>query len=178
MKHCAEQVGANDRTYIHGIGDGAPWIASQVAIQFGSHGHYLIDFYHLCDYLSSASKVCDPHHDSEWLEIQKERMKCSDKASVLNALRPYMEAEDNDSTPVRDCYRYVDNRPTQFDYKNAIDKDLPIGSGEIENGHRYLLQKRLKISGAWWLVDHAQDMINLRACRQNKLWDTYWAQAA
>ena len=49
-------------------------------------------------------------------------MKCSDKASVLNALRPYMEAEDNDSTPVRDCYRYVDNRPTQFDYKNAIDK--------------------------------------------------------
>jgi len=28
------------------------------------------------------------------------------------------------------------NRPRQFDYKGALKKQLPIGSGEIESAHR------------------------------------------
>jgi hypothetical protein len=31
---------------------------------------------------------------------------------------------------------------------------LPIGSGEIESGHRYVFQNRLKISGAWWKMEN------------------------
>lgn len=62
----------------------------------------------------------------------------------------------------RACYRYINNRPNQLDYKTAIEKGLPIGSGEIESAHRYVLQKRLKLSGAWWLLQYAKNMINLR----------------
>ena len=69
-------------------------------------------------------------------------------------------------------------RPEQLNYQDAIERDLPIGSGEIESAHRYVLQKRLKIAGAWWRLDHAKDMIDLRVCRANQHWNDYWKQAA
>ena len=39
------------------------------------------------------------------------------------------------------------NRSNKFDYKNAIENDLPIGSGEIESANKNIVQKRLKIPG-------------------------------
>ena len=47
-----------------------------------------------------------------------------------------------------------------------------MGSGEVESAHRYVLQKRLKISGAWWDINQAKSMIALRVKRaklKNKL---------
>ncbi len=64
--------------------------------------------------------------------------------------------------PVRKCYRYIKNSPTQFDYDKAIEAGLPIGSGEIESAHHYIIQKRLKIAGAWWKKDNANNMLALR----------------
>ncbi len=46
----AIRAGVGTNTSVHGVGDGAPWIANQVNRIFGSKATYLIDFYHLCDY--------------------------------------------------------------------------------------------------------------------------------
>ena len=46
----AIRAGLGSETWVHGVGDGAPWIANQVKCMFGIQAHYLIDFYHLCDY--------------------------------------------------------------------------------------------------------------------------------
>ncbi len=54
-------------------------------------------------------------------------------------------------------------------------QDLPIGSGEIESAHRYLIQKRLKLPGAWWLAVNAENMLALRVNRANGEWHNYWA---
>jgi hypothetical protein len=59
-------------------------------------------------------------------------------------------------------------------YYEAIQNDLPIGSGEIESGHRYIIQNRIKITGAWWLEDNAESMANLSVHRANNKWDEYW----
>ena len=50
-----------------------------------------------------------------------------------------------------------------------------MGLGEVESGHRYLIQARLKLSGAWWKIDNAAKMLALRVTRGNHNWDTYWA---
>ncbi|MEL7432163.1 MAG: ISKra4 family transposase, partial [Chlamydiota bacterium] len=76
--------------------------------------------------------------------------------------------------PVRACYRYLKNRLNYLDYKGAEEKSLPIGSGEIESAHRHVLQNRLKLPGAWWTLENAKNMIHLRTCRANHLWDEYW----
>jgi hypothetical protein len=50
-----------------------------------------------------------------------------------------------------------------------------IGSGEIESAHRYLIQKRLKLPGAWWQAANAESMLALRVNRANHEWKDYWA---
>lgn len=99
---------------------------------------------------------------------------------VLSELKPHIEEEgtsENDA-PVRACYRYIKNRTHQFDYKTALEKELPIGSGEIEGAHRNVIQKRLKISGAWWIDVNAEVMLHLRTTRANDDWENHWRNAA
>ena len=177
---CVKTAGGTEKTKVHCVGDGARWIASQVKEKFGSNGTYLIDFYHLCEYLSAAAPYCTTGDKEDWLKTQKEALKLSEHSRVLNALRPYLEPSttEDSQAPVRACHRYIKNRPEQLDYKMAIEQELPIGSGEVESAHRYVLQKRLKLAGAWWKIDHAKNMINLRTCRANDLWDDYWKKAA
>ncbi len=51
------------------------------------------------------------------------------------------------------------NRLEQLDYQGAIKEDLPIGSGEIESAHRYVIQERLDLAGAWWTLEKAEQML-------------------
>ena len=176
----AIRVGLGQQTYVHGVGDGAPWIADQIEQSLGEPGRYLLDFYHLCEYLASASSVCAPKDSKVWLEQQKQRLKRNHVAAVLRTLHPFLEiASVPDKTaPVRAAYRYISNRLQQLDYKGAIAAELPIGSGEIESAHRYVIQQRLKRSGSWWSVENAWAMLALRVLRANQDWQSYWLDLA
>jgi hypothetical protein len=59
--------------------------------------------------------------------------------------------------------------------KAALAAGLPIGSGEIESGHRYVFQNRLKIAGGWWKMENLKKMIALRVLRANRGWEDYWS---
>jgi hypothetical protein len=176
MAHCAIRAGLGSNTRVHGVGDGAPWIADQMNMVFGLQGSYLIDLYHLCEYLAAAGNTCAPDGKESWLERQKELMKTNRSSEVLEGLRPHLESETapDKNAPVRACYRYISNREGQFDYKSALEAGLPIGSGEIESAHRYVIQDRLKRPGAWWKPQNAENMLALRVLRANNDWNLYW----
>ena len=171
---CAVEAGAGRETKIHAVGDGATWIAEQVEQKFGAQATYLIDFYHLCEYLSAAAESVE--NKAAWLMEQKSRLKENRLSEVVEELTPYMESPEVASAdaPVRAFTRYVRNRPGQFNYKESIAAGLPIGSGEIESAHRYVVQQRLKIPGAWWLIGNARNVLALRVLRANNKWHNYW----
>jgi hypothetical protein len=179
---CAVRAGFGADSHVHAVGDGAPWIVGQIEEQFGEQGSYLIDFYHVCEYLSAAAKMIAPDAATAkaWMEAQKDALKTGRASEVLGALAPHREALDvnDDQAPVRVCHRYLDARKDQLKYREALAEGLPIGSGEIESAHRYVAQKRLKLPGAWWLVEHAEYMLALRINRLNGDWDGYWAALA
>ncbi|NOT58322.1 MAG: hypothetical protein HOP18_27275 [Deltaproteobacteria bacterium] len=147
---------------------------------FGGQARYLVDFYHVCEYLVEAAPTCAPAAPHAWLATQKQRLQKNEGAAVLTQLGAYVEAEAvaNDHAPVRACLRYLHNRPHHLDYPGAIEKGLPIGSGEVESAHRYVIQHRLKLPGAWWKAEHVEPMLALRVVRANEEWDTYWGQLA
>ena len=176
MLHCAIRAGLGSNTQVHGVGDGAPWIADQMNMVFGLQGSYLIDLYHLCEYLASAGNTCAPEVRESWLERQKELMKANRCSEVLEGLVKYLEPETvpEERAPVRACHRYISNREGQFDYGSALEAGLPIGSGEIESAHRYVIQDRLKRPGAWWKPENAETMLALRVLRANNDWHHYW----
>lgn len=150
LLNCAILAGGGENSKIHCVGDGAPWIVNQVNRVFSSQGSYLVDMMHLCEYFAPAALVFSPHDSSTWVEEQKQRMKEGKISEVLHALEPYIEplSIPKKDTTVKNCYSYIMNRLGQFDYKSALAANLPIGSGEIESAHRYIIQKRLKLAGA------------------------------
>lgn len=176
----AVKEGMGSATRMHCVGDGAPWIAEQVEMVFGAQGSYLIDFYHLCEYVQAASEGIPLTDKEAWIDQQKQRLKEGLLDEVMQTLREHLPPDTcpQEDDPVWACYRYMSNRPGQFHYQQAIAEGLPIGSGEIESAHRHVLQQRLKLSGAWWNPSTAAHMIALRVLRANNEWDAYWQKAA
>lgn len=179
LLECAVRAGFGANSRVHAVGDGAPWIVGQVEEQFGAQGSYLIDFYHVCEYLSDAAKAIAPEPAAQkaWMDAQKDALKTGGLDKALQALARHFEAAevDDDQAPVRRCHRYLIGRRNQLNYREALANDLPIGSGEIESAHRYIAQLRLKRPGAWWRVEHAEYMLALRINRRNGDWKAYWA---
>jgi hypothetical protein len=129
--------------------------------------------------LADASEGCAAN-DPSWVEIQKAHLKDNQYLLVIENLKPHLEVDEveNAKAPVRACHRNLSNRTNQLDYKGAIEEGLPIGSGEIESAHRYVIQKRLKLSGAWWKVENVRPMLTLRVVRANEEWERYWNNSA
>jgi len=175
MRQTAIQAGLGNNTVIHAVGDGAQWISKQVEYKFGdTKVNYLIDLYHMSEYLTAANAVLttDERKQQYLIKRQIKLLKNNEYQKVLHYFEGYKDThEDN---PVKDCYRYMINRPEQFAYKDAIERGLPIGSGKVEGGHRHVIQARLKISGAAWAVENINPMLALRTNRINGQWDTYW----
>lgn len=179
MHLTCQQYGMDETTHIHGIADGAAWIAEQYEKQFGVQSSFLIDFYHTSEYLAAAANVCaTPGSKDEWLSQQKQNLRENDHAAVLDELLKYVEADDvaEEQAPVRKCVRYLSNRRKHLDYRGAIEKELPIGSGEVESAHRSLIQRRLKLPGAWWGRANASAVAQLRVTRANSQWNQFWNQ--
>ncbi|MGH8107277.1 MAG: UPF0236 family transposase-like protein [Arenimonas sp.] len=176
LADCVIRLGGGSKTKIHCVGDGASWIAEQVERCFGTQGKYLIDFYHVSQYLAAAAESIAPTKARHWLHRQQTNLKTNRLKPVLKSLAEHLEPAQRATaeTPVRACYRYLSNRAQSLNYRQALKEGLPIGSGEIESAHRSVVQKRLKLAGAWWKKENAEKMIALRIRRANNEWQSYW----
>ena len=175
---CVKRAGAGLQTQIHCVGDGAAWIIEQAQQRFGEQGGYLIDFYHVSEYLAAAGAVIAGGKAKKWLEKQQSRLKENRVALVIEEMLAHIEGAEmlDAEAPVRVCHRYLSNHREQLNYQAAIAAGLPIGSGEVEGGHRYVVQERLKKAGAWWKPENAEKMLALRVNRANGEWTSYWQQ--
>lgn len=120
----------------------------------------------------------DCSQDSKkWLKEQQTHLKGGRLYLVLQELEKHLYTEAmSPKESVKACYRYLTNRLYQLDYIGAIMDELPIGSGEIESGHRHVVQKRMKRAGSWWKEENAESMLQLLTLRANGLWDKYWGR--
>jgi hypothetical protein len=170
---CAAKAGFGPGSHLHAVGEGAPWRVTQVEMHCGTQGRYWVDFCQLCEDLGDAAKVCAPDHPQAWLDVQKDRLKANQAAAVLDALAPFVQADHADD-PMTACARSLRHRLDHLDYQGARQRGRPIGSGEIESAHRYLIQERLKLPGAGWSPAHLETRLVLRLNRVNREWEAYW----
>jgi hypothetical protein len=76
-RHVALSAGLGERTRVHGVGDGAPWIVEQFNGQFGAQGAYLLDFYHVSEYLAQAAPA--RQNGLAWLKRQQSQLPRSNR---------------------------------------------------------------------------------------------------
>ena len=131
----ALRVGYGPKTHVHGLGDAATWIIGQMQRIFANTVKYLLDFWHVSEYLSAAAEHSWTSEKAKWLIEQKELLKMNKHTEVLKTLRRRLpvdwkegiskEADVNcgseikakgkqKETPVEACYRYIDNRKDNF----------------------------------------------------------------
>jgi len=176
LRKCAERLGLTETTYVHGLGDGAPWIIGEFDNQFGTQAHFLIDFFHMSEYLGATAIWCDSQKPDKWVEERKKMMKEGKEKEVLKELkarRLYLQDLPEENALDKGI-KYIEKRIDLMNYKKAREKELPIGSGEIESSHRHIVQRRLKLPGAWWKEETANAMLQLRTARANNDWEAYW----
>lgn len=178
--HVAKQAGRCLNSPVHCVGDGANWIVKQSEEAFGDSGSFLCDFFHVSEYLANASHSCRPEKPASWRRTQQKRLKTANNKKVIKELEQKLEPQDipDEEAPVRRAFRYLNNRSSQLNYKEALDKNLPIGSGIVESGHKHVIQGRLKLAGSAWLKENASAMSQLRVLRSNGRWDGFWKNYA
>jgi hypothetical protein len=166
--------GWGQNSHIHVVADGAPWIAQHSRQLFGKQGSFLLDFYHVSEYLAAAFPK------PEQLHLQQRRLRANRSHLVIADLTARAEpATVPDAlAPARVALGYLQSRRDQLDYHGALARELPIGSGLIESGHRHVLHARLKLAGAWWSPQHLHNMAQLRTTRANHHWLLYWKKLA
>ncbi|MCE3268565.1 MAG: hypothetical protein K0R49_817 [Burkholderiales bacterium] len=89
IRYCIDQAGCGFNSQIYAVGDGASWISEQVDKQFGTQATYLIDFYHVSEYLSAASHECANDRSQKWLHAQQQLLKCGHYTTVLDNIKNY-----------------------------------------------------------------------------------------
>ena len=166
--------GYGEKTRMHGVGDGAPWIAQQIAEVFPRQ-RFLLDRYHLLEHLhegASAVAAGDGEYAQAWVSEQVGRIDRGQAAAVVAECRghPGVSGEH----PLNRLAGYLESRQEQLDYAAAREQGLPLGSGAVEAGHRHVIQARLKLPGTWWKVDTVNPMLALRTLRANGQWDAFW----
>lgn len=174
-------AGLASTSSIHAVADGADAIFTAFSEQFAlSHekAKFTVDFYHVGEHLGAAAESIAPAQKKEWLHQQKGRLLENKVDEVLNTLATHFEPAEQKEPPVRGTYHYIEKRKDNLDYAGAKAAGLPIGSGEVESGHRHVIQERLKIAGAWWVVQNSEAMLQLRTTRANHDWDRYWTELA
>ena len=177
----AEAAGLVWTSSVHAVADGADAIFNAFSEQFGadrSKAKFTADFYHVSEHLGKAAETIAPADKKKWMHRQKGLLLENRVQEVLKSLEAHFEPSEQKEPPVRGTHHYIDKRKENMDYAGARAQGLPIGSGEVESGHRHVIQQRLKIAGAWWTLQNAESMLQLRTARANKNWERYWREFA
>jgi hypothetical protein len=164
--------GWGEHSQVHGVGDGAAWIAQQMGEVFPRQ-HYLLDRYHLLEHLyAGAMGLPQGLLPKEWVKRQLEAIDAGEVDKVVSECRKL--AGRQPENVLKGLARYLDNQRGHLDYAWTKAQGLPIGSGAVEGGHRHIIQERLKLPGAWWNEESLNPMLALRTLRANGWWETFW----
>ncbi len=164
---CVAEAGGGKPTKLHCVADGAPWIVSQVEDRFAGQAHFLVDFYHVSEYLAAASDLLGENKKALWLKQQQRRLKANQTSQVIKELT---KLEAIEKAKLANAMK----RSSITKEEQPVEAGLPISSGETESGHRWVIQVRLKKAGAWWKTDNAERMLKLRTMRASGEWLSYW----
>jgi len=158
--------------------DGAEWIGNQAFEEFPG-AVQILDFYHAVEHLGEVAKIVFGEGSEEgkkWVEKFGQRLKEGRLEEVISELEGIRKKKRGAGRVIEQTIAYYQKNASQMEYDKYLEKGYFIGSGVIESGCRHLSNQRLKISGARWIKDNANDILSIRLARANKTWDSYWAR--
>jgi hypothetical protein len=169
--------------------------AAHVALCDGERAHWdhidaqypeaidILDFYHASDHLSDAADAIFGAAAAEekegWYEYYRTVLK-EEKAGVSTVIRELMYQSNHKTygperaEALRQAITYFHNNAHRMHYWKYLEWGFPIGSGVTEAGCKELIKTRFCRSGMKWKRESGDTILQLRAIRLSKQWDTFW----
>lgn len=176
----ADRLAATAAQDVTVLGDGAQWIWN-LAAEVLPQADGVLDVYHAVEHIGTAAKSIWPD------PAAAERHRVAGRTALLAAGKPGVEGwiaasfrdlpEGCDGEPLRELAGYLAHHPRRLGYADRLGRGLSIGSGLVEGSVKHLVNRRLKLSGARWLVGHVGPLVELAALIDTPDWDAAWTAA-
>jgi hypothetical protein len=168
---------------VHLVADGATWIERRAdeLTQPGQEMTMVLDWYHTTERLKTFANDAlgvDTAASAAWYEAAKSALYEGELDAFFKMLRESVRASasDNGGIPKAELattLKYFVNRRKLLCYKWCRDNGLPIGSGMVEGGIRFVGKDRLDGTGMRWGTPGAGDILQLRCIDASKRWDEF-----
>ena len=168
---------AND---VAALGDGAGWIwnlAADVLPQAAG----VLDVYHAIEHIGTAVRAIW----GETAEATARRQagvlaavtdgKVGIRRWIADAFGELPTGSSGDE--LRDLASYLGSHPTRLGYARRLASGRSIGSGLIEGSVKQLVNRRMKLTGARWRVEHVGPLVELAAVVDTPDWHDFWTAA-
>ena len=184
LRSHAAQVGIDHARQTLGLTDGAAWIARQLDVNLPMLTGRILDFYHLASHVHEAARAClgeGTPQAGAWAHARLHEAKHAGPAALLAAVDALSRSARAPAKreALRRLRHYVAERARagMLDYPAARRRGWDIGSGPTESMGKNLA-RRLRGPGMKWDLDHAADLMNLKAMYESGQSEAYWSRHA
>lgn len=155
------------------LADGAKWIWNWVEDAYPG-AVQILDFYHALEKLGqyAALQYKEEKQRGPWMEAQKQALLAGGVGQLIAALKATEAVDAQARNAKAAVVRYYESNQSRMQYHTYLEQGYVIGSGAVEAAHRNVVQQRLKRSGQQWSREGAQQIVNLRACKQSNQWNS------
>ncbi len=169
--------GENAHTVV-AVQDGARWIQSFVDYHC-PRATRVIDFAHAQEYVAKVGRAIhgtDTDAFRQWYARMSKQLGRQPPQRTVNELRllQRQHPEHPEEEAIELAIRYLEKRLSMIDYPHFRRRQIPIGSGNVESGHKVVMQQRMKQAGMRWAEANLNPMLALRVALCNQTWKTSW----
>jgi len=171
-------LGAHLAEHVTLAADGAEWIwerADRLREGIGVARDLfaeVVDWYHAVEHLHDVANIPKNWGDGErekWLKRAKKHLYAGKVELVLQDIQDLRVGRRGKE--VGKGARYFRNNAERMRYADFRAAGIPCGSGGVESAVRRVVNLRMKGNSKYWLPEHAEGMLHLRAYLKADRWD-------
>lgn len=142
----------------------------------------ILDFFHVCEYITKASKTASrsQYEQQQWRQKAREQLKTKANAALdlleeMKAFRRKKRLSESAKQGLKSAITYFENHAHQMDYVNYQEQGFPIGSGVTEAACKVVVKQRMCCSGMKWNIPTAQNILTIRTLYlTEERWEQFW----
>ena len=171
--------GENAHTVV-AVQDGAQWIQSFIDYHC-PQATRVIDFAHAQEYVAVVGRAiygAETETFRHWYGRMSKQLGHQPPQRTVNELRllQRQHLDHPEAETIELAIRYLEKRLPMIDYPHFRRRQIPIGSGNVESGHKVVMQQRMKQAGMRWAEANLNPMLALRVALCNQTWKTSWQE--
>lgn len=138
----------------------------------------VLDWYHSTERLKAFANDAlgvGTEANIAWYDAAKSALYEEDLGTFFKMLRESVREAVTQKEGLESTLKYFEKRRKLLRYKWYRDNGLPIGSGMVEGGVRFVGKDRLDCTGMRWGTPGASDILHLRCIDASQRWDEFAA---